>query len=545
MLKWAKHPVLKPPSEAEIAQMEPEELIRIYEAYHDAIRNAEEDPLKYGFELEPWKDADKLLSEYDEVLIFGGNRSGKTFFGARTVVTAAIENPGSLILCFAQDATASVRVQQKAIYDCLPTEFKVSTRSETGYIKYSLKNGFTGDSLILPGVKSTISFHTYSQFMNNPGKFEGLEVGSNDPKWNNIGIWLDEYLMGSDLVNTLRFRLATRDAKMLITFTPINGITEFLAGYLKNVEVRETKQAELVNNETVPYIQHSRARNAGIIYFHSKWNPFGGYERLAKDLKERPKDEILTRAYGVPKTMLTGQFPLFKRSINVIPEHKMQEILAPGAKVTRYMGIDPAPNKRWYMIWVAIAEDNTWYIYREWPDKSYGDWAEIGQNGKSRLAEASKPDGKGIRDYVELILELEAGDKIHERIIDPRMGATPRQIEEGTTTIIDQLSDHDMVVIPSLGTGGNESEITAGIACINGLLSYNPAKEIDSLNRPMLYISDACENTIDSLLNYTAAEGPNEAWKDAIDVIRYLAFSEIYYDDPHQRHVVPARKGGY
>lgn len=545
MLRWAKHPVLKPPSNEEIAKMSPEDLGNLYVAYHEAIKNATDDPLRYGFKLEPWDDADKLLGQYDEVLILGGNRSSKTFFGARSVVNAAVNNPGSLILCFAQDATASVRVQQKAIFDCLPKEFKVNMRSEAGYIKYSLKNGFTGDSLILPNVRSTISFHTYSQFMNNPGKFEGLEVGSNEPEWYNLGIWLDEYLMGSDLVNTLRFRLATRDAKMLLTFTPINGITEFVSSYFKNAEVLETRQAELANNETVPYIQHCKSRNAGIIYFHSKWNPFGGYERLARDLKDRPKSEILTRAYGIPKAMLTGQFPMFKRSVNVLPAHQIEELIGPGAKVTRYMGVDPAPNKRWFMLWVAVAEDGTWYVYREWPDKEYGDWAEIGQNGKSRYAEASKPDGKGIKDYVDLIRGMEGKEKIEERIIDPRMGATPRQVEEGITTIIDQLSDYDLIMIPSLGTGGNESEIVAGISMINDLLSYNPNNEIDSINRPSLYISESCENTIDSLLNYTASEGPNEAWKDPIDVIRYLAMSDIGYRDPHEQVGINLKRGGY
>lgn len=545
MLTWAKHPVLRPPSDEMIAKMSDKELLEIYEIYHEAIKNAQEDPLRYGFTIEPWEDADKLMDRFDEVLVFGGNRASKTVYGARSVVKAAIENPESIILCFAQDAASSVRVQQKSVYDWLPAEFKVTTRSATGYIKYSLKNGFTGDSLILPDVKSKIYFHTYSQFLNNPGKFEGLEVGSIEPQWRNLGIWLDEYLLGSDLVNTLRFRLATRNAKMLLTFTPINGITEFLASYLKGVETVETRKAELLENKEVPYIQHSRYRNAGIVYFHSQWNPFGGYDRLVRDLLGRPKDEIMTRAYGIPKAILTGQFPLFSRRVNVISEESMQKILGDTHNVTLYMGIDPAPNKRWFMIWVAVASDGTWYIYREWPDISYGPWAEIGQNGKSRFAEASKPDGKGITDYVNLIRELEQGEKINERIIDPRMGATPRQIEEGTTTIIDQLAEHDLFVIPSLGTGGNVAEITAGIASINNLLSYDSTKEIDAINRPSLYISESCENTIDALLNYTASEGPNEAWKDPIDVIRYLAFSDIYYMDPADNGVSRIKQGGY
>ena len=462
--------------------------------------------------------------------------------GARTVVNAALKNKESLILCFAQDATASVRVQQKAIYDWLPAEYKKTTRSETGYIKYSLKNGFTGDSLIIPDTKSTIAFHTYSQFLNNPGKFEGLEVGSLECGYTNIGIWLDEYLLGPDLVNTLRFRLATRDAKMILTFTPIDGITEFLNGYVTGAETLETRNVSQFEHvtEAVPYIQVAKKNEAALIYFHSDKNPFGGPKRLAKDLKGKSRDEILTRFYGVPVKMMTGQFPKFRRSVNVMKHEDMMAIVRDNNRVTRYVSIDPAPTKRWFVTWIAVDEEGTWYVYREWPDKTYGDWAETGQNNKSRLGEASKPDGKGIRDYVELFGELENGEKIYERLIDPRMGATPRQIEDGTTTIIQQLEDEDIIVIPA--PGGLEDH---GLAKLNGLMKWNDSQPVDATNRPSFYISDQCEQTIDSLLNYTATEGPTEAWKDPIDTLRYAAAAEIAHESNFNMGTTRIGQGGY
>src|SRR4051812_40666513 len=42
------------------------------------IKQAEMDPLNYGFELDHWRDADKLLEQVDVLYIGGGNRSGKT-----------------------------------------------------------------------------------------------------------------------------------------------------------------------------------------------------------------------------------------------------------------------------------------------------------------------------------------------------------------------------------------------------------------------------------------------------------------------------------
>lgn len=540
MFTWPKHPILTPPPDDVVAQMDAESLLTLNRQYHEAIKNSQEDPLRYGFELKPWEDSDKLLEKYGELWCYGGNRSGKTTYGARSVVKAALENENALIWCFAQDASASVRVQQKAVYDWLPARYKQNIKSDTGYIKYSLKNGFTGESLIIPETKSIIEFKTYTQYLNNPGKFEGVEVGSLECKYLNIGIWLDEYLLGPDLVNTLRFRLATRDALMLGTFTPIDGMTEFVAGINKGADTLDTRQAELLDGETVPYIQKSNTRNAAMIYFHSKWNPFGGYERLAKDLKDRPKDEIRTRAYGIPVSMMTGQFPKFRRSVNVMKHEDMMAIVRDNNKVTRYLSIDPAPTKRWFMTWIAVDEDGCWYVYREWPDKSYGDWAETGANNKSKLGPAGKPDGKGILDYVELMEELENGEKIYERLIDPRMGATPRQIEDGTTTIIQQLEDHDVIVVPA--PGGLEDH---GLAALNGLMKWNDTKPVDATNRPMFYVSDECEQTIDSLLNYTATEGPTEAWKDPIDTLRYAAAAEIGHESNFETTTTRIGNGGY
>jgi len=182
-LSWKKHPFLGHliPSDEDIAQMSPQELLDIHAAYHEAIENSNIDPLKYGVELEPWSDADRCLAGASELLIWGGNRSSKTSFGARTVVKAALENKDGLILCFSQDKNASVRIQQRAVYEWLPAEYKRNLRSQEGYIKYSLKNGFTGDSLILPETRTQIAFQTYSQFLNNPGAFEGLELGALEP----------------------------------------------------------------------------------------------------------------------------------------------------------------------------------------------------------------------------------------------------------------------------------------------------------------------------------------------------------------------------
>ena len=162
-----------------------------------------------------------------------------------------------------------------------------------------MQNGFTGSSFIFPDTRTRVDFKTYTQFSNNQTILEGFEFGFRSGSRLNIGTWLDEYLGDDALINTLRFRLATRNSKMLIAFTPINGYTPFIAEYLKGSQTLRTRRAELLNKE-LPVQQYSPQRDASVVYLHSDENPFGGYDRIAKDLRDRPQEEILVRAYGVP-----------------------------------------------------------------------------------------------------------------------------------------------------------------------------------------------------------------------------------------------------
>lgn len=532
-LKWKKHPILTPPTPDEISRMAPEKVAELWEIYHEAIENSERDPYRYGFILPNWKYADDLLGGFNEILISGGNRSSKTTWAARAIVRAAIENPGSIIFCFAQNSDVSIRQQQSAIYDALPEELRRRVLGQEYNVSYTRKNGFSKSSLILPEVRSHIIFKTYAQFLNNDTILEGAELGSREPVWLNIGAWCDEYLIGPELLNTLRFRLATRNAKLIVTFTPIDGYTEVVRDYLEGAKTVESRKATLLANRPVPFVQHSKNRNAGIIYFHSDQNPFGGYDRIAKDLLGRTDEEILTRAYGVPTKSASSRFPAFSVETNVI-KHE----LIPRHNVTRYMILDPAGQKNWFMCWIAVDATETYYVYREWPDVGIGDWAKWHQ-GKYIGGEGSKGLGYGIRDYVNLILRYEEGEEIFERLIDPRLGAARYQAQDHASSIIEELADAGLIFVPAPGL-----DIEDGIQAITTKMAYNRNAPIDALNRPHFYVSDRCQNIITALQEYTGAEGPDEAWKDPIDVVRYACIDGIrFVDTKNHSHV--KRAAGY
>ena len=88
--------------------------------------------------------------------------------------------------------------------------------------------------------------------------------------------------------------------------------------------------------------------------------------------------------------------------------------------------------------------------------------------------------------------------------------------KEGESNIINQMANLDFVFRPAPGV-----DIEAGIAKINDALAWDDSEPMTLRNRPKLYISDRCDNTITSLLEYSG-QSRAEHFKDQIDCIRYL-----------------------
>lgn len=543
MLRWEPHPYLERPTEEEVSRMDPDALLEWWRVYHEAIRNEREDPIRNGVVLPQWRDAEAFLAdpEVDELWVFGGNRSSKSKFAAWMCMQALLKIPGTRIFCWSQNDEASKLNQQPYFWEYLPIEYRRKQKGEIVKVNYSKANGFTDKNFILPNGSQCI-FKTYSQFLNDPSVIEGAELGglagAEGLGYVNMGNWFDEYLLSPGLLETIRPRLATRNAKNLITFTPIHGYTETVRQILHKAKTVDWKGAELLGGEQVPYVQQPVRTNSRVIYFHTKDNPYSGYERLKRDLEGEKRETILVRAYGLPTKSASSKFPKFTRESCVVKHEEIPFIRDPKYPVTRYYLLDPAPVKPWVMVWIAVDRAGVHWVYREWPDISYGEWAEWGKSNKSRPGEAARPNGFGIQDYVDLILELEDGEEIHERLIDPRMGATARQNKEGSVTMIDDLCNAGLMIVPAPGKEEDE-----GLQALQNLITYDTTKPIDSLNRPHFMVSDRCEQTIMCLQEYTGCEGREEAFKDFVDAIRYGAVSGLDYVDPN--HVERVETGGY
>jgi hypothetical protein len=532
-LHWTPHPLLSLPTDEEIlwlAENDPDELLTWYDQRENIIRMATEDPLRHGFTLDSWERIRWGLRNYNEVLALGGNRSSKTTGWARLLMEAISSLNDGHLVCFSQNADTSVKVQQAAMWEMMPKEFKKKTKSMDGYINYSMQNGFTGASFIFPDTRTRVDFKTYTQFSNNPTILEGFSFGFPsqhglvDRPELNIGAWLDEYLGDDRLVNTLRFRLATLNSKMGLGFTPIDGYTPFIAQYLKNVQTLETRPAELLEGKPMPTKQYSPENDAAVVYLHTDENPFGGYERLAKDLKGKGEEEIMVRAYGYPVKSTTGLLPLFNTRVNVLDDEpneygmRFPDLSDPVArkKFTAYQVVDPAGARNYVAIWAVVNKESDVYIVDEWPNLgNFGDWALYG-DPKWTYGPAAKKVGHNVASYVELFKEIEETRhlQVFERIGDSRFFAKENEDNDDLFTV---FSDHGMDFVPASG----KREDT-GITALDDWFTYNPDVAVDQANKPRCFIHKRCGNLISTLINYNAEGKRDEALKDWMDLMRYL-----------------------
>ena len=518
--KMSDHPVLEKPSEDAVKSLIEKRgldyVTSLIQLREDKINAEKTDPYRHGYEPFHWKDADTLLKEKDELLILGGNRAGKTEYAAKRAIFTLCNKPNSIVWCIHTTSMSSIQMQQNVVWKYIPSEFKTLKKGRITNIQYSLKNGFSNNSFVLPNGSQCI-FMNYAQ--------DKVVIEGGEPDF----IWCDE-LVPLDWVQTLRYRIITRRGRLLITFTPINGFSQVVKEYVSGCSYRETKQAEILNQDIIhvpgckrghiPYIAESRSKLAGIIWFHSKFNVYSPFDQMVKQLSNKTDYEKKIRAYGYAQALVGSQFPMFGET-HIISQDKIPK------EGTRYMSCDPAGARNWFMLWLLVDKDNNYYIYREFPDETYGEWAlpDTKPDGREGPAQRSGA-GRGIDEYKELILELENGEDIFERRIDPRAGATQAVGRDGGTSLIELLDSGDkpMYFKPAPGI-----KIDQGVSIINDWLSYNSTEAINIMNQPKLYISDKCQNLIYSMREWTGLDLEKGASKDPIDALRYLAVSNPEY----------------
>lgn len=539
------HPVLNTPTRE---QMEKLLKLKGAEAVRDLLRewvqaaqNMIDYPLKYGYEPQNWKDADRLLESAKVLFMGGGNRAGKTRYCAKKIMEWALQKPNSRWLCMHESNDSSIAVQQKNIYEMVPPEFRNLKRSRIVAMHYTQKNGFADNTLVLPN-GAQIFFRNFTQ------KIEIIQGDEFD------GAWLDECFPLSWL-NEVSFRLLTRKGQLLLSVTPILGYTPALAEVLDGLTIDEWRDAELLSENVnvpggekgkMPYIG-SGSKGTRAIFFHSDMNKFSPWDEMKRELEGRTKEDIMIRAYGWVQQLSVGNFPKFGSHNIADPDDIPKE-------GTNYMILDPAGARNWYMLWARVCPDGLVWVYREWPDfKTMGEWAlpdKVKLDGKRGPAQTNGA-GRGVLAYRRLIEKLERGEEVFKRGIDPRAGkAASAALKARAESLINTLksplkNDLGEVLEPGLlFTPAPGSHIEEGLTAINNLLDFNADEPWSFYNQPRLRISKECRNLTWCMSNWQNADpADHSASKDPVDALRYLALMQPVYVD--RKKSFSTRGGSY
>jgi hypothetical protein len=416
-------------------------------------------------------------------------------------------------------------INQAYLYNNLPLELKNTQkkRGKATNLTYTQLKGFTNDACILPpqdGYEkgSACHFKNYAQFFNNPQSFEGIKGHL---------IHADEEIP-FPLFESLFGRLGDYHGRLILTVTTLQGYTPLVDDLMKGAETLEERYAPMIGR-ALPTLQ--KCKSWPDTYIHYLWtedNPFIDGQEIVRSYANRPLDVRKARLYGIPTKSAGAQFPKFSREANVIPHHEIPFIKDPKSPVTVYQGVDPGDGKPWFMHWLGFTPDGNAYLFCEFPDfGSFGEWAIPHQNATGqpigKKGPAQKPLGYGFNQWKDTILEIEKhhGFTPVIRWMDPYFSQMPQNKKEGQSTLIDEMAEVGMYFTAAI-TGGRGIEV--GVPMINEYLDYDDTQPLSNTNKPKLFISDRCENSIQCFTEYTGVTKA-EQWKDGVDPIRYILVS--------------------
>jgi len=453
------------------------------------------------------------------------HNSTKSTFANRLLVDMAQKIDEARIYHWHDNEERSVVDAQATIFNSLPFDLREKGQKRGGQnysVTYNQKTGFVGrlPTCILPprdGIDkgSSIFFKYYTQYLQNQQVAEGFNAHI---------VEMDEECP-LKLFQTMIPRTVDFHGRIILTFTTLQGWTPLIAELLKGAETVATRYAPTEGRELpVEQICHAWP-SARIYYWWTEDNPFIDSHHLVEQYVNQPAEERLARLYGIPTKTQQGKFPKFNKDVNVVPHGEIPFIKHPDKyPVTRYFITDPAGTKPWVAVWIGVIGDGRVYVYRESPTE---EWCQPHVNnagtpvGKPSVGQ--KPNGWGYLQWKEHFIGLEQDEEIIQRICDPGFGTQKVTKTDGQTDIFAEMASLDFHMIPVY-----RGDVESGVSKINDLLSWDDRKPLSEINRPQLYVSDQCQNTINSMLEYTGCS-KEEHWKDFVDAVRYGVVNGLHY----------------
>ena len=223
----------------------------------------------------------------------------------------------------------------------------------------------------------------------------------------------------------------------------------------------------------------------------------------------RDPAEREARFSGKPLSLSGRIFRTFDPAIHVITPI---ERVPPGTAV--YQVVDPAGGKPFAIIWAYVDKTGTLTVFDEWPNDQFA---------------GAKDPGLNIQDYVSIFQTKEAGFKVQSRIMDRRYGNTSHK--PGSLTLRQDFAEppHNIEFLNSYSVGEDKPEVQTGILKVLDYLHYDKSKPVDSVNRPKLFITSNCRNTIESVQKWMrdpkTLKPKDDHFKDFSDCLRYLTMA--------------------
>lgn len=241
---------------------------------------------------------------------------------------------------------------------------------------------------------------------------------------------------------------------------------------------------------------------------------------IEKMIAEYSPEEREARVGGRAMYLQGRVFKTFSPTAHVLKEHMTAPLGA-----TLYNVTDPHTDKPFFSIWAYPAKDGSLYILDEHPNQDFF---------KMHNCQWT------IEDYKHMYAAKEGGYNV-KRIIDHhfadvRSSATKKTLKEA-------LAEIGMYYESSYTAS---EEIETGVLKVREYLQWNADRPMTTINRPRIYINPHCINTIKAFQYWTYDQDKQkyqDAYKDPMDVVRYLCMAEPMQDEPLPSNPTPRKYG--
>lgn len=366
---------------------------------------------------------------------------------------------------------------------------------------------------------------------------------------------------------------------------------------------RRDADGNILGGERLPCLVHCKNPTRRFLWIYAWDNPLGGnWEGMKKAEKDSPRSKKLWKCYGIAEGTADSPFPNFHVQVHVRPI----SWLPPHDIGTWWMACDPnaTGGRAWFMLW-AFVIGKQWnhlapgdiFIAHEYPQTNDNvvvpgqsiytgedcEWAKTGgKNGLGVKGNAQKQWPVGYQFRADEIRRIEAKlgrwqgiqdmlgthertmiDLYGRRIADSRSSNAVSENQDGGKTMIEYMEENGLYFTQAGRDAGGEAgggRVLPGEQNINSMLMWN--REITVLDNktgwmeadpqrgrgPRVRIADHCTNLIGALQNYPGFAVPGaatSAWKDPIDVLRYLLNANPTHWDREKWRRRPEQEFGY